>query len=226
MFRKAFPVTIPVLLGYVAIGIAFGLLLRNAGYPWFLAPAMSILVYAGALQYFAVGLFSTNASIAETAVAALLLNARHMVYGLSLLDKYRSAGRLKPYLVFALTDETYALVTSVKPPEGIDPSRFYATVSFLDQCYWVGGSTVGAIAGGLLPFDLKGLDFALTALFVVLLVEQAKTCASKLPFVAAFACTVSVYFLLGPKNLLLISLGATLIVLIVLRKGRGHDAAR
>jgi 4-azaleucine resistance transporter AzlC len=226
MFKKAFPFTVPVLLGYLAIGVAFGLLLKNAGYPWYLAPAMSIVVYAGALQYFAVGLFASNASIVEIAVASLLLNARHMVYGLSLLEKYREAGRFRPYLIFALTDETYALVTSTKPPEGTDPGKFYAAVSFLDQCYWVAGSTIGAIAGGLLPFEMKGLEFALTALFIVLFVEQLKTCPSKFPFIAAFACTSLAYLILGPENLLLISLGASLAVLVIFRKkSHGHAAA-
>jgi 4-azaleucine resistance transporter AzlC len=225
MFRKAFPYTIPVLLGYLAIGIAFGLLLKNAGYPWYLAPIMSILVYAGALQYLAVGLLAANVSIAEAAILALVVNARHMVYGLSLLEKYKGAGLRKPYLVFALTDETYALVTSTEPPAGLDRIGFYAAVSLLDQCYWVAGSAIGAIAGSFLPFDMKGLDFALTALFVVLLVEQLKSCRSWVPFALAAACSLGAWFIAGPRNMLLASVVSTVVLLVVFRKEIVRNAA-
>jgi len=217
MWKNALRVTVPVMLGYVTIGIAFGLLLRLADYPWYLAPIMSIFVYAGALQYLAVGLLAANVSIAEAALLALVVNARHMVYGLSLLDRYRTTRLRKFYLIYTLTDETYALVTSVAPPEGVEPVRFYTAVSFLDQCYWVAGSLFGALAGGFIPFDFKGLDFALTALFVVLLVEQLKSSPSRAPFLIAAVASVAAYAIFGPQDMLIVAMGLTVALLLIFR---------
>jgi len=226
MLRKAFRVTVPVLLGYLAIGIAFGLLLRNAGYPWWLAPVMSALVYAGALQYLAIGLLAAHASLWEAALLALVVNARHMVYGLSLLDRYGRAGWRKLYLIFALTDETYALVTSTEAPGGVDPTGFYATISLLNHSYWVAGSAIGAIAGSLIPYNMTGLDFALTALFIVLVVEQFGSATSKLPFLLAALSAAGAYFLVGPKNMLLVSIAGSVVLLLLFRKEVARDVAR
>jgi 4-azaleucine resistance transporter AzlC len=186
---------------------------------------MSIFVYAGALQYLAVGLLAANVSIAEAALLALVVNARHVVYGLSLLEKYRTTRLRKFYLIYTLTDETYALITSVKTPEGVEPIRFYTAVSFLDQCYWVVGSLVGAVAGGFIPFDFRGLDFALTALFVVLLVEQIKSSPSRLPFIIAAACSVAAYLVVGPQDMLIVAMGLTLVMLLFFRTRMGQDVA-
>ncbi|HUX21927.1 MAG TPA: AzlC family ABC transporter permease [Spirochaetia bacterium] len=225
MWKNALRVTVPVMLGYITIGIAFGLLLRLANYPWYLAPIMSIFVYAGALQYLAVGLLAANVSIAEAALLALVVNARHIVYGLSLLEKYRTTRLRKFYLIYTLTDETYALITSVKTPQGVEPVRFYTAVSFLDQCYWVIGSLVGAVAGGFIPFDFKGLDFALTALFVVLLVEQLKGSPSRMPFFIAAACSVVAFFVAGPQDMLIVAMGLTVAMLLLFRNRMAHDVA-
>ena len=172
VIKTAFPVTIPVLFGYIAIGIPFGLMLVKAGYPWWLAPIMSVLMYAGAGQYIAIGLFAANAPLAGMLVTMLMVNIRHIVYGLSLIEKFRGVGKWKAYLVFSLTDETYAILTGVKAPDNIKPGSFYGTIALLDQSYWILGSVVGALAGELIPFSFAGIDFALTALFVVLLMDQ------------------------------------------------------
>lgn len=223
MWRNAFRVTVPVMLGYVTIGIAFGLLLRLAHYPWYLAPIMSIFVYAGALQYLAVGLFAANVSIAAAALLAVVVNARHMVYGLSLLEKYRTTRLRKFYLIYTLTDETYALVTSLDPPAGVERVRFYTAVSFLNQCYWVGGSLIGAVAGSFLPFDLTGLDFALTALFVVLLVEQIKSSPSRVPFFVAAASSVVAYVVFGSRDMLIAAMGLSVVLLLLVRNRTARD---
>ena len=172
IFIKAFRYSIPVLLGYVTIGIAFGLLLSDAGYPWWLAPLMSLWMFAGAAQFIALGFFAAGTSVWEACLIQLVVNARHIAYGLSMLTQYRDTGPFKPYLVFSLTDETFALLSS-KPemPERERP-LFMFCVSILDQSYWVIGTSVGALAGSLIPFDMTGVGFALTALFVVLMIEQ------------------------------------------------------
>ena len=221
--KSAFIVTIPVLLGYLAIGVAFGLLLETAGYPWFIAPVMSILIYAGAAQYIAVGLFSSSAGLLDVAIVTLLVNARHMVYGLSLLGKFKKTGPYKPYLVFALTDETYALLTSVKPPPDVQPTRFYFAVSILDQSYWVIGSIIGALLGSLVHFNTKGLDFALTALFIVLLIEQTRAVPRVLPYSTALTCGI-LALIFFPQNMLIAAIAASVSVLLIARGVFNYDA--
>jgi 4-azaleucine resistance transporter AzlC len=170
VFFAAFRYSIPVLLGYLTIGIAFGLLAAGAGSPWYLALVMSVVMYAGAGQFLAIGLFAAGAGLWEAALAQLVVNARHMAYGFSMLKRFRNLGPLRYYLIFGLTDETFALLSSL--PESDGQGKFMGYVTLLDQCYWVAGSLAGAIAGSLLPFSTEGIGFALTALFVVLLVEQ------------------------------------------------------
>jgi Predicted branched-chain amino acid permease (azaleucine resistance) len=213
----AFPVTVPVLFGYLAIGIPFGLMLVKAGYPWYLAPVMSILMYAGAGQYIAVGLFSAGVPIAGMLVTILMVNIRHIVYGLSLVDKFKTAGRWKPYLVFALTDETYALLTGVKVPANLDSGAFYGSIALLDHLYWIAGSVIGALAGQFIPFSFAGIDFALTALFAVLLIDQLSRTGDLLPAAIGLACAAIALVLAGPANMLITALAAALSVLVLVR---------
>jgi 4-azaleucine resistance transporter AzlC len=172
-FTAAFKYSIPVLLGYIAIGAAFGLMMADAGYPWWLALVMSAVMYAGAGQYAAVGLFAAGTSLWEAALVQLVVNARHIAYGLSMLNRFKNAGPVRWYLIFGLTDETFALLSSLPENDnGAERTRFLAYVTALNQCYWVAGSVIGAAAGSLLPVSVEGIGFALTALFIVLLIEQ------------------------------------------------------
>jgi 4-azaleucine resistance transporter AzlC len=216
--RPAFSASIPVLLGYVTIGFAFGILLVKSGQPWWLAPIMSLVVYAGAAQFMAVGLLASGTGIAQIAILTLVINARHMVYGLSLLERFGACRRFKAYLVFALTDETYGILTTVEPPSGADRESFYAAVSALDQSYWVIGSLVGALIGGLVPFDGRGMEFALTALFIVLLVEQIRSVRKAAPYLVATVATGAALLLVGPANLLIVAILASIIGILPFRK--------
>jgi 4-azaleucine resistance transporter AzlC len=216
--RPAFSASIPVLLGYVAIGFAFGILLVKSGQPWWLAPFMSLVVYAGAAQFMAIGLLAAGTGIAQIVVLTLVINARHMVYGLSLLDRFGACRRFKAYLIFALTDETYGILTTVQPPAGADRESFYAAVSALDQSYWVIGSIVGALVGGLVPFDGRGMEFALTALFIVLLVEQIRSVRKAAPYIVATAATGAALLLVGPANLLVAAILASIVGILPFRK--------
>lgn len=216
--RAAFAASVPVLLGYVTIGIAFGLLLVKSGQPWWLAPIMSVIVFAGAAQFMAVGLLAAGIGIAQVAVLTLVINARHMVYGLSLLDRFGACRRFKAYLVFALTDETYGILTTVAPPPGVDPESFYAAVSALDQSYWVIGSAAGALLGGAMPFDAKGIEFALTALFIVLLVEQIRAVRKAAPYLVATIATGAALFLVGPADFLIVAIIASIAGILPFRK--------
>ncbi|MDR0784445.1 MAG: AzlC family ABC transporter permease [Treponema sp.] len=214
LFGQAARYTAPVLLGYMAIGIAFGLLLVEAGYAWRLSLAMSIVMYAGAGQYIAVGLFSAGAGLTEAALVQLVVNARHAAYGFSMLQRFEKTGPFKWYLIFALTDETFALLSSLPEVESMkdglgkhtesERAWFMFFVALLDQFYWVAGSVIGAVAGSLLPFDFGGVGFALTSLFIVLMLEQMlKTRKPTIFIVSAFTAVGTVAFFPARASLLL-----------------------
>lgn len=199
MLIQALKVTMPVFFGYISIGIPFGLLIVNAGYPWWLSPLMGVAMFTGAGQFFAVALFSTGTVLSVIVLAEFLLSIRHIFYGLSLIDRYKNYIRRCPYLMYSVTDETFALVTTVNVPEGVDSGKFYSLVSFLDQSYWVIGCLIGAAAYKVLEAYsltqyLAGVDFALTALFVVLAVEQILSRHDVLgPVVGAVICGFTVW---------------------------------
>ena len=172
MMKKAFPRTLPVMAGYLFLGIAYGVALREKGFGMEWALLISTTVYAGSMQFAMLGAMTQPFAPVTMALMTLLVNARHIFYGLSMLDKYANTGRYKPYLVFALTDETYSLVCNGAPEDAEDKPGWYAAVSLLDQVYWVAGSVIGVALGQALPFDLTGIDFAMTALFTVIVTEQ------------------------------------------------------
>jgi 4-azaleucine resistance transporter AzlC len=218
VFKAAFQKTVPVMFGYVPIGIAFGFLLTQAGYHWIFAVLMSVFIYSGATQFLAISFFFNHAALIEIAITTLLLNLRHSFFGLSLLRKFSGIPRVKPYLVFALTDETYALLTALDEPEQNTKARYYLFISILNQLYWVVGSLAGGLLGQAISTDFKGMDFALTALFTVLVIEQYRKVRSFLPFlVAAFAGIMCLIFV-GSKYMLLTSIVTGTIILVLIRK--------
>lgn len=214
LFVNALKTTVPVLLGYIPLGMAFGFLLDGAGYHWIYAFLMSLLIYAGSGQFLAVALLAAGAGLTEFVVATLLLNLRHAFYGLSLLEKFSDVGKVKPYLIFALTDETYALLTTTEVPEGGSKSRFYFYIAALDHLYWIMGSVIGAVLGSLLDLNLEGMAFVLTALFVVLTIEQHFNSRARFPFVAAVGAGALSLILFSPENMLLISIILGTLILI------------
>lgn len=223
--RPAFTVTIPVLCGYLFIGFAFGVMLRDAGFapPW--AFLSSLTIYAGSGQYLLVSLLSANASLVTVAVMTLLLNCRHIFYGLSFLEQFQQMGRAKPYMIFSLTDETYSLLCSLKTPEDVDPNAMRLAIALLDQSYWIIGSVIGAVIGGVLPFDSAGIDFAMTALFTVIFVEQWKNNKCHIPaFLGLGAAAVSLA-LLGPDKFILPAMLAICVMLVAMRGRLSKEVA-
>jgi len=207
------------MLGYLAIGSAFGFLLVDAGYPWWLSPVMSVLMYAGAAQYIAVGLFAAGTTLWEAALVQLVVNARHIAYGLSMMSRFRSAGPLRWYLIFGLTDETFALLSSLpKNEDGKQRAQFMFLVTLLNQCYWVVGSVIGAIAGTLIPFDTGGIGYALTALFVVLMIEQILRIRRPGVFIVSAVSAVLCTLLLPSRVSLLAAIALALVFSSLLPK--------
>ena len=224
-FRFALRQTAPVLCGYLFLGLAFGLLLQQAGYGWPWALLISGIVYAGSMQFVLVGLLGGGfASLASVALTTLSVNSRHLFYGLSFLDTFRQMGRAKPYMIFSLSDETYSLQCSVQIPEQLNANRVRLWISALDQGYWVAGSVTGAALGSVLPFDLTGIDFAMTALFVVIFVDQWRAAKSHLPAVAGLVFGLVWLAVLGPDRFLLPALVCTVLALAACR-GRLDAAA-
>jgi 4-azaleucine resistance transporter AzlC len=210
-----------VVFGYVPLGIAFGILFTDLGYHWSFASLMAVAVYAGSAQFLAIGLLAAGAGLLEIGVTTLILNSRHAFFGLSLLEKFRRTGAAKPYLVFALTDETYALLSTVPPPAKSESRAFYVLVSALNHAAWVLGCTAGGVAGQALGFNTEGMDFALTALFTVLVIEQYESIRTVRPFALAAAVGLATLAFVGKGNMLLLSIGASLLILLALGKRRG-----
>ena len=196
----AFPHTVPVLMGYLSIGIVFGWMLSAAGFHPLWSAIMSVTIYAGSGQYLGVELLSKAAPLADAAFLTLILNFRHLVYGLSMLEKFRDMGWRKLYMIFSLTDETYALLAGVSAPEGVDGRDFYFSIAALDHLYWIIGSIIGAAAGALITINTEGIDFAMTALFLVIAVEQWQSNDDHSPVFLGVLGTLACLLVFGPEN--------------------------
>jgi 4-azaleucine resistance transporter AzlC len=170
--KEAFKSSLPIFAGYIVLGGGFGILLAAKGYGIQWAFLMSLFIYAGSMQYVAIDLLAGGASLISSAIMTVMVQARHMFYGISMLDKYKDAGKVKPYLAFALTDETYSLVCSGKTPDGADKKLYWLFLSMLNQCYWILGCTMGNLFGNLVSFNSAGVEFSMTAIFIVIFVEQ------------------------------------------------------
>ncbi len=215
--RFAFRQSLGVLFGYVFLGTAFGILLRQAGFGALWSLAFSGLVYAGSLQFVLAGFLAAPTALPTVALMSLFINARHLFYGLSFIERFRSMGKKHPYMIFSLTDETYSVLCGMdEVPAGVDKNGAMFLVALLDQLYWVAGSLLGTFAGGL-PLDFTGIDFSMTALFLVIFLEQWRGAKSHLPALLGLGCGAVFLLALGPDNFLLPALCTTVAVLLLAR---------
>ncbi|MDO5425955.1 MAG: AzlC family ABC transporter permease [Eubacteriales bacterium] len=204
--KHSFLASLPVMAGYIVLGIGFGILLHDKGYSFWWAILMSVSIYAGSMQYVGVDLLSSGASLLSAALMTLMVNARHLFYGISMVEKYRNMGLAKPYLIYSLTDETYSLVCDADLPEGVNRKWYYTLVSLLDQSYWVLGSFLGGLLGSALSFSSEGIDFAMTALFVVIFVEQWEKTKQHLPAILGLGISIVCLLIFGVSNFLIPSM--------------------
>jgi len=219
IIKKAFLSTIPVFAGYEVLGMGFGILLRTKGYDIIWAFLMSVFIFAGSMQYVAINLLTGGASFITSAITTLMVNARHLFYGISMIDKYKDTGLYKPYLIFALSDETYSLnVSHEQSGDKKEDAKYYFFVSIFDQFYWVTGSVIGAILGGALPFDSTGIDFSLTALFLTIFVEQWKSTHNHLFAILGVVITLVCRIIFGTGNFLIPSMIVLTIALLLVKK--------
>ena len=211
--KKAFLRSVPVMAGYMVLGMGFGIMLKDAGYGVIYALAMSLLIYAGSMQYVGIGLITGGATVITTVITTFMVNARHLFYSISMIGKYKGAGKYKPYLIFALTDETYSLLSS--DPE--EDNRYRFLVSLFNQCYWVSGSVLGSLLGAVLPFSTRGIEFSMTALFIASFTEQWIESKDHIPALSGILCTVFSLVLFGPDRFLIPAMLLITLVLTLIR---------
>jgi len=221
VFRRAVKDTIPVMTGYLVLGIGFGVVLSSRGFGVLWALAMSAVIYAGSMQYVAIQFLSGGVSLLTVALTTLAVNARHLFYGLSMVDKYKGMKK-KPFLIFALTDETYSLVCNDAGTQDVkDKNGYYFYVSLLDYLYWNAGSVLGSLIGAVIPFDMTGIDFSLTALFLTVFTEQWITAKNHLAAITGVAASVICLLLFGGDNFLIPAMGLIAFALMVMRGREG-----
>lgn len=218
MFKYALRVCMPVILGYLPSGFAFGLMITSVGCSLLTAVLMSTTIYTGAGQYLAVDFIKNNSPYITIAISTFLINSKHLFYGLSLLERYKGYGLKGLYLIFGLTDETYALMTGVSCPNTLDTRKFPFYVTVINQFSWVFASFLGALLGTAVKFDTTGLDFAMTALFLVIITDQLKTYKTRLPFIIGAGSALAAWAVLGKGNILLGGAVLSVILLIVFKK--------
>ena len=216
--RIAYQKSLPVMAGYIVLGIGFGILMKDAGYGFLWSFFMSLTIYAGSMQYVGVSLLTSGASFITVALTTLMVNARHLFYGLSMIEKYKDAGKKKPYLIFALTDETYSLLCDDNIPEGAERQGYQFFVSFFNQCYWVLGSVLGGLLGAILPFDTAGIDFSMTALFVTVLVEQWLATKNHWPAISGLVISAACLGIFGPEKFLIPTMFMITIALLFMKR--------
>ena len=217
-FRFALRNTIPVFFTYLFIGIAFGILMSDAGYGVLLTAASSFFIYAGSMQLVMVPMMTSGASLLSLALMAFFINARHIFYGIGFIGKFRAMGWRYPYMILTLTDETYSLLCSVQYEADLDEDKAAFLIAVLNHLYWVFGSFTGACAGRFLQFDMRGIGFSATAFFLVVVVNQWRQFRSNWPFFTAAVSALGFYLLLGKEYFLIPAMITCLAALILLRR--------
>jgi 4-azaleucine resistance transporter AzlC len=210
--------TIPVLSGYIVLGTAYGILMNNQGFSLLWTIFSSVFIYAGSMQFVTVALLASGFDLLGAFLMALMVNARHLFYGISFLKKYKNMGLIKPYLIFSLTDETFSLLCNVIPPADVPAKWLYFYISFLNHLYWIAGSILGGLIGGLLQFKLRGLEFVLTALFTVIFIDQWRKVKNHIPTLIGVFSALICRFIFGASNFIIPSMIVILLLLTFIKE--------
>lgn len=216
--RAAFPHTIPILAGFLFLGMTYGVFMVQSGFPFWYPMLTSLVVYGGSLEFVIVNLLLGAFNPLQAFFMALMIQARHLFYGISVLDKYRSLGVKKLYMIFGLTDETFSVNCATEPPADVDAGWFRFFVTILDHLYWFSGCTLGALFGMLIKFNTQGLDFAMTALFVVIFINQWKKDRQHISALLGLGLSVLSLMIFGAEDFLIPAMAAILGSLAILQK--------
>ncbi|MBP1755777.1 MAG: azlC [Firmicutes bacterium] len=216
--KAAFPHTIPVMTGYLVLGAAYGILMNSKGFSLLWIMIASVFVYAGSMQFVSVALLAAGFDPLGAFLMTIAVNARHLFYGISMLKQYRGTGRMKPYLIFSLTDESFSILCSAKAPEGVPEKWFYLFISLLNHIYWITGSILGGVLGSLISINTKGIDFVLTALFVVILVNQWQSTTNHLPVIIGIVSAILCRLIFSASDFIIPSMICILLSVTILRK--------
>lgn len=216
--KAAFPNTLPILAGFWFLGMAYGIYMNVSGFGFWYPLLMALTIFGGSLEFIAVTLLLAPFAPVQAFIIALVVQARHLFYGLSMLEKYKGLGLKRIYLIFGLCDETFSINYSAKIPDGVDKGWFFFFVTLLNQLYWVCGSTMGGLLGSLITFDTSGLEFVLTAMFVVIFYDQwlkeGKHYTSIIGLLGALACRIG----FGSESFMIPAMVCILIILTVFKK--------
>ena len=215
--KDAFPYTIPVFIGFIVLGTAYGVLMSSKGYAPIFAILMSMIAFCGSMQYVSITLLVSTFQPFYALFLSFLVNARHLFYGLSMLEKYKGIKKAKPFLIFTLCDETFSVLCNAEPKNETDRTLFYVFISLFNYLYWVIGTAIGSLIGSLITFDTKGLDFALTALFVVIFVEQWKSQKNHIPSIIGIVCSIFALLLVGQTFFILAAMVLILLIMVLFR---------
>ena len=217
-FRAAFPLTLPICVGFLFLGMSYGFLMKSSGFATIWTAAMSLFIFAGSMEFIAMNLLVASFNPIYSFLLTLMVNARHLFYGISMLERYRGMGWKKPYLVFGLCDETFSINCTAKVPDGVDRGTFYLIVTMLNQCYWVTGAITGSLLGNILTFNTEGLDFVMTALFTVMLVNQWEEKKDHRPAIAGIAASLLCLLVFGSDIFLIPTMAAIVLIFALMAK--------
>ncbi len=222
--KAAFPYTIPILMGFLFLGLAYGFYMNSKGFSFWWPLLMSATIFAGSMEFVTVSLLCGAFNPVYAFLLALMVNARHLFYGISMLERFKGTGRKKWYLIFGMCDESFSILCSTKSPKGVDKGWFMVFVTLLNQCYWVAGATLGGILGSFIPFNTQGIDFVMTALFAAIFIDQWKSQKNHLPALVGLAVPAVCLIVFGPDQFILPSMALILTVLSLLKKPLNKEA--
>ena len=216
--KTSFLKSLPVMAGYIVLGFGFGIISQKNGYGFIWTLAMSLFIYAGSMQYVTVSLLTSNASLLTTFLTTLMVNARHLFYGVSMVEHYKGSGKYKPYLIFGLTDETYSLVCNGKSPNDVTYHEYSFYLTLFNHIYWILGSLLGALIGSIIKINTAGVEFSMTALFITVFVDQWRTQKNHLPAIIGLLSSISCLIIFGYNNFLIPSMLIITFLLVVFKK--------
>lgn len=217
-FKAALPYTLPICAGFLFLGMSYGFLMRSKGFSFFYPLLMSLFIFAGSMEFVTVNLLLSAFQPLHAFFLALMVNARHLFYGISMLEKYKNTGWKKPYLIFGMCDESFTINCAVTPPEDVDRGWFMFFVTLLNQAYWVSGATLGSLLGYVIRFNTRGIEFVMTALFVVMFLNQWEESKDHRPALTGVGCTFACLLIFGSERLILPAMALIILCFTIGRK--------